>query len=184
MNKEIAISIRPEWVEKILNGEKIIEIRKRFPKDFKGKVYIYVTKGTPLYLTGGSYDDFSYSDSYESYVCDEAYYDYDYWSSAITPDDFLNGKVVASFIVDAVVELHPHYDTINNDLYYKADYLFEDDIEYGACLSHKELVKYIGNKEVFYAIHISNLEIFDKPKELSDFGIKKAPQSWMYVRGK
>lgn len=28
------ISIKPQWVAKILNGEKTIEIRKKFPKDY------------------------------------------------------------------------------------------------------------------------------------------------------
>lgn len=53
----ILISIRPEWVEKILNGEKTIEIRKSCPKEWKDysngktkikpepeKCYIYCTK--------------------------------------------------------------------------------------------------------------------------------------------
>lgn len=42
----VLISIRPEWVEKILSGEKKVEIRKRkpyFPAPFK--CYIYCTKG-------------------------------------------------------------------------------------------------------------------------------------------
>ena len=46
MIKSILISIRPEWVEKILNGEKTIEIRKTMPKcDLPIDVYIYCTKG-------------------------------------------------------------------------------------------------------------------------------------------
>ena len=44
--KEIMISIQPQWVEKILNGEKTIEIRKTKPKcELPCKVYIYCTKG-------------------------------------------------------------------------------------------------------------------------------------------
>lgn len=45
-NPAVLISIRPEWVEKILSGEKTLEIRKRkpyFPAPFK--CYIYCTKG-------------------------------------------------------------------------------------------------------------------------------------------
>ena len=38
------MSIRPQHVAKILNGEKTIEIRKRFPSDYVGWVYIYCTK--------------------------------------------------------------------------------------------------------------------------------------------
>ena len=45
MRKSILMSIKPQYVAKILNGEKTIEIRKRFPKDYVGWVYIYCTKG-------------------------------------------------------------------------------------------------------------------------------------------
>lgn len=44
MDKAVLISIRPEWVEKILAGEKTLEIRRTRPKletPFKG--YIYCT---------------------------------------------------------------------------------------------------------------------------------------------
>ena len=50
--KAILISIKPYWVAKILNGEKTIEIRKRFPKDYVGWVYIYCTKGKQKYAKG------------------------------------------------------------------------------------------------------------------------------------
>ena len=43
--KAILMSIKPQWVEKILNGEKTIEIRKTLPKcDLPIDVYIYCTK--------------------------------------------------------------------------------------------------------------------------------------------
>ena len=42
--KAILMSIRPKWVAKILNGEKTIEIRKKFLKDYVGWVYIYCCK--------------------------------------------------------------------------------------------------------------------------------------------
>ena len=45
ITKKILISIQPQWVEKILNGEKTIEIRKTMPKcELPVKVYIYCTK--------------------------------------------------------------------------------------------------------------------------------------------
>ncbi len=34
-----------------------------------------------------------------------------------------------------------------------------------------------------YAIGIRGKIVFDQPKDLSDFGIKRAPQSWCYVKG-
>ena len=42
MSKAVLISIRPEWCEKIANGEKTIEVRKTRPKmDTPFKCYIY-----------------------------------------------------------------------------------------------------------------------------------------------
>lgn len=44
----VLLSIRPEWCQKIFRGEKTMEIRKNFPKDFRGqpfKCFIYCTKG-------------------------------------------------------------------------------------------------------------------------------------------
>lgn len=43
----VLLSIRPEWCQKIFRGEKTMEIRKNFPKDFQGqpfKCFIYCTK--------------------------------------------------------------------------------------------------------------------------------------------
>lgn len=46
MAKAVLISIRPEWVEKILSGEKTLEVRKNRPKlELPFKCYIYETQG-------------------------------------------------------------------------------------------------------------------------------------------
>ena len=42
MSKAVLISIRPKWCEKIINGQKTIEVRKTRPKmDTPFKCYIY-----------------------------------------------------------------------------------------------------------------------------------------------
>ena len=68
------------------------------------------------------------------------------------------------------------------------DYVFFDTgVEYQATRDHLE---YLENrygieikriKYTFYGWHISDLKIYDTPKELSDFGLKRPPQSWCYV---
>ena len=74
MSKAIIISIRPEYVCKILNGGKTIEIRKTMPKcELPCKVYIYCTKGKKLYKCVSNFDE-----------------------------DLLNGKVVAEFTLNKV----------------------------------------------------------------------------------
>ena len=46
MDKSVLISIRPKWCEKIVNGEKTIEVRKTRPKlQTPFKCYIYCTQG-------------------------------------------------------------------------------------------------------------------------------------------
>lgn len=46
MRRAVMLSIRPEWVKKILSGEKTLEIRRTKPKlDVPFKCYIYQTKG-------------------------------------------------------------------------------------------------------------------------------------------
>ena len=53
--KSILISIRPKWVEKIVKGEKTVEVRKTAPKEVPFKAYIYCSYGdmkTNYYLGG------------------------------------------------------------------------------------------------------------------------------------
>ena len=133
--KAILISIRPQWVEKILNKKKTIEVRKRFPKDYVGWVYIYCTNN------GGNfaYDKGNLALGFEN--------GNKFWEQCR-----VNGKVVARFWCDNVDEF----------------YDFDDDLCKQACLDRGEMLDYLGNKNG-YAIHITKLEIFDKPKEISEF---------------
>lgn len=169
--KSILMSIQPKWVVKILNGEKTIEIRKRFPKDYRGWVYIYCTKGKDRLVR----------DLDENIAIDNNHYAYG--------DEELNGKVVARFYCDNVEEV-------------KVDYLPDKNIVKKSGLTVTEIFDYIGHRK-WCTVHISQLEIFDKPKELSEFKrykrfdcydsdfdsasaeyrqvrLYKAPQSWCY----
>lgn len=58
--------------------------------------------------------------------------------------------------------------------------LWERTKEYsGIC--YDDYMKYFYNKEKAHAYKLSNVHIFDTPHELKDYGIKTAPQSFMYV---
>ncbi len=57
-----------------------------------------------------------------------------------------------------------------------------DEIEKNSNLTLADIMRYAEGKNV-YGWSIQKLEIFDKLKELSEFGLKKAPQSWCYVKG-
>ena len=58
--------------------------------------------------------------------------------------------------------------------------MWEDGFNEEMCLTDRELFEY-SKGGTFYEWHISDLVIYDKPKSLSEFGIKKPPQSWCYV---
>ena len=147
--KALLISIKPKYVVKILNGKKTIEVRKRFPKDYKGWVYIYCTKNKERLVD----------------LRDDSFY--------CGMSKRLNGKVVARFYCDKVEEIKYHFG------YYDMGECAESYILEKSCLSAEELDNYLQaskdydekkpSKVYGYAIHISNLEIFDKPKELGEF---------------
>lgn len=181
MSKQILLSIRPQWVEKILNGDKTIEVRKRFPKEYKGLVYIYCTKGELLQRHWQKVDGIGKFITYGRKAKEKDY------NSPHT----LNGKVIGRFYCDNVEEIKykigcpfPYLD-------------FESELP-KTCLTDEELEDYLFTKKGYqngYAIHISKLEIFDKPKELSEFNswvvseetyllkkFTKAPQNYYYIK--
>lgn len=51
-----------------------------------------------------------------------------------------------------------------------------------SCLTAEELYHYLQGKKA-YGWDISDLAMYDKPRELSEFGLERPPQSWCYVRG-
>lgn len=65
-----------------------------------------------------------------------------------------NGKVIGEFTCDRIYELAP----LNHA---------PDDVEKQACLTREEIVNYL--KGTGYGWHISDLKIYDKPKELRSF---------------
>ena len=199
--KCVLLSVNPRWVAKILNGEKTIEVRKKFPKDFRGWVYIYCTKDSKN--TCLEYAD-NPDKNKEGEWCITGGYPY------------ANGKVVARFWCDKVEDIA--CEILSNGSG-RGAYVFTNtynDIREASCLSTQDLIDYLGAKPngeiVGKAIHISQLEIFDKPKELNEFEqvkyykncnkcpylydeegcyllpnchehipLTKAPQSWQYI---
>ena len=78
----------------------------------------------------------------------------------------LNGKIVASFDCEKVEEIvyNGWWNCYADNDSIEGNY-FDNDL---ACLNEEELKNYLGDKKG-YAIHISNLQVFDEPKELSDY---------------
>lgn len=99
------------------------------------------------------------------------------------------GKVIGEFVCDDIsfALCYPFPKSFSNRP------LFFEKIVTQTCLSMDEIKKY-GNGEAVNGWHISDLKIYDKPKELSEFrkpyipksysdldGLKRPPQSWCYV---
>ncbi len=180
MSKAIMLSIRPKWCEKIVNGNKTIEVRKTRPKmNTPFECYIYCTIGG---------QDLNIPISQERLMRD--YLETGSMKSLNCP--LGNGKVIGEFTFDRIYELAP----LNHA---------PDDVEKQACLTREEIVNYL--KGTGYGWHISDLRIYDTPKELSEFKtlcrvdadccacpyynytkmdcdgrvIGRPPQSWCYV---
>jgi predicted transcriptional regulator len=192
--KAVMISINPRWCELIANGKKTVEVRKTKPKlDTPFKVYIYCTKAREpllddLYRLPNGDIKYGYSGELMCYGVGE-----------YGKNNFLNGKVIGQFICRNIDFLS------EKDLFSGMDELSMSIIEESSCVDIDELLKYKGKKDIIYGWHISDLKIYDEPKELSEFfkacdkpkgtdcsvcvdrrenrckAITRPPQSWCYV---
>ena len=140
--RAVLISIRPKWCEKIINGDKTIEVRKTRPKlETPFKCYIYCTKDKHLAFMQNRFGT-------KLIACMDA-------ETAIPVGGAVgNGKIIGEFTCDRIYELAP----LNHA---------PDDVEKQACLTREEIVNDL--KGTGYGWHIFNLEIYDQPKELNEF---------------
>ena len=79
----------------------------------------------------------------------------------------MNGKVIGEFVCDKIIE---DYTAGHNAALYRD----------AACLPVGEAAAYCTQFPM-YGWNISDLKIYDTPKELSEFSLKRPPQSWRYV---
>lgn len=191
MSKAVLISIRPKWCEKIASGEKTIEVRKNRPKlEMPFKCYIYCTKEMAghdaLWILDAASRE-KYSITAVSAYLEKA-------EGASKG----NRKVIGEFVCDNIFErivrvgttcMTPEYCLCD----WNMDCTPIDGLLSDACMTKGELEKYLDGG-IGYGWHISDLKIYDTPKELSEFiglqntrfgaapyEIKRAPQSWCYV---
>lgn len=179
--KSVLISIRPQWCEKIANGEKTVEVRKTRPKlETPFKCYIYCTKDN--------------TDRVPSRI---------WWKTDKTGfQHILNGKAIGEFVCDQIT----YFGNVATDPWkYLLGSVHEEHkrlITEKACLTEEEILQYKGR----YGWHISDLKIYDTPKKLGEFrqchkceyhegcdqheyscdgyyNLRRPPQSWCYVEG-
>lgn len=165
MNKSVLISIRPKWIEKIARGEKTIEVRKSRPKlNPPFKCYIYCTKAqNPVLVALQNLEDSPYvmtcGTGTRRYPVEDAS-----WAR------LLNGTVCGEFTCDHIYQYTTMAIKDGTDI-------SDEDMERLSCLSHRELQRYEDSSAKenrlwyfgLYGWHITDLKIYDEPKELSDF---------------
>lgn len=149
--KAVLLSVRPEWCEKILNGEKTVEIRKSCPAHGTPfKVYIYCTKA-------------------QSKIG---------WLRIVPGKGWLrlDCTVIGEFVCTRIDTIQRMGIDNNFDYCYLSLNEFgNDDIAIEitdikkSCIRKAYLNKYGKNSSRLYAWHISDLKIYDKPKSLSGF---------------
>ena len=122
--KALLLSIKPEYVEKILQGEKKFEYRKRLAKEDVSYIYVYSTAPSM--------------------------------------------KVVAS------VHIEGHLSDSPTALWEKT--------KAAAGISRAKFRDYFRGCKTAYAYKLGKVEVFESPKNLSDFGVAVAPQSLVYIK--
>lgn len=182
----VLISIRPKWCEKIVSGEKTIEIRKTAPKIATPfKCYIYCTE-SGKYRNRKSVKNI--------------------WINRGTEQRFIgNGNIIGEFVCDEVYKVDNHTSSfsIENDV------ALTNLVARASCLDFCDMQAYARDRKVLFAWHISKLQIYDEPRPISDFkranrteenspcahmkwlyepcktckecNLKRPPQSWCYV---
>lgn len=93
-----------------------------------------------------------------------------------------NGKVIGEFVCDRIECLD--MDSVGVGFWENDNFNYISDLGWITGLTRREFINYTEGKLV-YGWHISNVVIYDKPKELNSFYCRKLltrpPQSWCYV---
>lgn len=205
--KSVLISIKPQWCEKIVSGRKTIEVRKSAPKEVPFKAYIYATKPKKWFSCGAvsTSDELLWLANGKVEMCDG----FKFWADSGVYQG-LNGRVIGEFICNEVEEFH-EWELSPQGKFAEFEEERLKQFLSAACLSRDEVFRYRENLpycKPLYGLHIADLKIYDKPKELSEFfkpcsqhrnldcdwlrehsvcacedkkPVTRPPQSWMYV---
>lgn len=147
--RKVLASLKPYYYYLVGEGIKKIEVRKDMPKasDWDNEVLFYMSKDEKSFAKIPK----EFQEKYRKHF----------------------GKVGMQFICDKVDEYNFHNGLVEfNSMglpsrIYSSYFIFADDYK-SMCLSYDEVKNY-GNGKTLYGWHISDLKIYDKPKELSEF---------------
>lgn len=229
--KAILLSIQPKWCGLIANGKKTIEVRKTRPKiETPFKCYIYQSKSKDQLMDVMKDGDENYGVIYHGKPV--------FIKTSSKYSNPCEQKVIGEFICDSISEYEAEFckeDNVYQDIrqIFRDDDFPDDDDRRdfkvltsneadnpndcdfcrSCCMTFDDVKAYIGEGfcKTFWGWHISNLKIYEKPKELSlfekpcshncenckyyctssleepayceweDCEISKPPQSWSYV---
>lgn len=137
--KSVLISIKPKWCELIASGNKTIEVRKARPK-------IDTPFKCYIYCTKVRTD-------MPAFVDEDGHVIYT-----------VGGNVIGEFVCDEIEHFtKAFFDEQDERDTEEIAYFLEE-----SCLSYSELCNYVKLDD-FYGWHISDLKIYEKPRELSEF---------------
>jgi hypothetical protein len=191
--KAVYRSIKPYWLYLIIIGKKTIEVGKSFPKaeDWNKEVFLHCSKDMKSFKRIPE----KYREWMRKYL----------------------GKVACRFVCDEIEKLR--YDALEMAYMarkYRDIKLLNEEFFKGTQVTYQEAYDYCEgmtfdeeDTDYFYGWHISDLVIYDKPRELSEFlkatnvfptlihdiaeegngprynkfyyPLKRPPQSWCYV---
>lgn len=139
--KDILISLKPYFYYLIGEGIKTMEVRKSMPKadDWSRNTWFYMSKDENSFAKIPK----ELQDKYRKHF----------------------GKIGLKFVCDKIYDITPHFDTPTFPNQYICGWEYGKEFD---CLSFEELTSYLNGKQG-YGWHISDLVIYDKPKELGEF---------------
>lgn len=162
-------SVTPQICEKVANGDCTILVSKTIPKcEVPSKYYIYVTKAKKWFHSGIilTSNELLWLSNGKIKMCDG----FELWADG---EDYqcVNGKVIGEFVCDKTIKWqydkgHQYYVEYPDDCTSYFPYLKCHSEATG--LKCSEIEK-LGKGKPLYGLHISNLKIYDKPKELREF---------------
>ena len=156
MKPSVMMSIKPKYCELIAKGEKTIEVRKTRPNlQPPFRCYIYCTLPKERFSIGQG----NYACSDNLYLCNNKIKFGDGFEDIGKETISFNGKIIGEFVCDEIQEI-------------EADHLvalYFNNPSNVTCITDLELRRYANGKDLFLW-HISNLVIYDEPKELREFG--------------
>lgn len=150
--RAVMLSIQPKWCKLIADGKKTVEVRKNRPKIATPfKCYIYCTQG----FGKNTFNvPISFEKIREHYIQTE--------SMVCLNSPIGNCKVIGEFVCDSIT-MYPWVEMDGEMIYFIPT-------EEGAatCMEYPDVVRYGAGKHVYFW-HISNLKLYDNPKELGEF---------------